>query len=241
MSLILIIPIIISLAVGAASGAGIVYKWDDIADALQGKKIAVLGARGVGKTTLLKYMETGEIEKRHKQTLDKEEVKLKSSILNNRLNLNNLDIRIKSTYDVSGDTSAYHVWKKLVDESDLIFYVVKTNILLEDGKDSVTEKRYKDDMYHIGKWIKESKSKKQLFIVGNHFESDPNFKKFVNLKQDQIGDFNDAFIRLPTVEKMIQFAGGLTKVKIVLGSLADEKYAKQLIIAIFTIFLKEEK
>jgi ATP-dependent DNA helicase PIF1 len=45
------VPIIIAFAVGATT---VVCKWDDIVYALKGKKIAVLGARAVGKTTLLK-------------------------------------------------------------------------------------------------------------------------------------------------------------------------------------------
>ncbi len=47
-----LVPIFIAFAVGAVVSGSVVYKWEDIFYSLQGKKIAVLGARAVGKTTL---------------------------------------------------------------------------------------------------------------------------------------------------------------------------------------------
>lgn len=220
MSLILIIPIIISLAVGI-SGTTVVFKWDDIANYLQGKQIAVLGARGVGKTTLLKYIEKDMIGK-HGQTIAKQEIESK------HLKLGNIDIRLKKTEDVPGDTVAYGVWKKLFDESDLIFYVVRTDMLLKN--DIATEKRSEDDLKQIQGWIKESKSKKKLFIIGNHWDSDPTFK---NLTDEIKGNYIDRFCSLPIVKQMTQLAGGTASVKFALGSLANKKYADELILNIF--------
>ena len=138
-------------------------------DALKGKKIAVLGARAVGKTTLLKYMEKGILIERYKQTLDKQEIE------RTRIQLGDLDIRLKKTDDISGDKSAYGVWKKLFDEADLVLYIVRTDMLLK--YDSNTEKRTEDDLKQVHIWLKEcnSKKQKQFFIVGNHWNSDPVF------------------------------------------------------------------
>ena len=69
-----IIPIVIALTVGFAGGAVASSNWENITYALKGKKIAVLGARAVGKTTLLTYMEKGILMERYKQTLDKQEI-----------------------------------------------------------------------------------------------------------------------------------------------------------------------
>lgn len=43
----------------AAIGAKVFHRWDDITCALQGKKVAVLGAKAVGKTNFLRYVERG--------------------------------------------------------------------------------------------------------------------------------------------------------------------------------------
>jgi energy-coupling factor transporter ATP-binding protein EcfA2 len=216
-----VIPIIIGFSVGVV-GTASVCKWDDINYALKGKKIAVLGARAVGKTTLLKYLAKGILIERYKQTLDKEEVE------STRFKLEDLDIYLKKTDDVSGDIAAYGAWKNLFDASDLIFYIVRTDELLK--RDPATEKRCEDDLKQIQGWIKESKRRKQFFIVGNHWSSDPEFK---SLGADQMGNYIDRFRALPVVRTMTQLAGGAATVKVALGSLATERDADFLITRIF--------
>jgi energy-coupling factor transporter ATP-binding protein EcfA2 len=216
------IPIVIALAVGGFAGGAVVSNWENITYALKGKKIAVLGARAVGKTTLLKYMEKGILIERYKQTLDKQEIE------RTRIKLGDLDILLKKTDDVSGDKAAYGVWQKLFEEADLVLYVIRTDMLLKH--DSATEKRAEDDLRQVQSWIKECNSKKQFFIVGNHWDSDPDFK---NLTPDQMGNYVDRFRALPVVKKMTQLAGGAATVKVALGSLATEKDSDTLISAVF--------
>ena len=175
----LIIPIIIALAVGGAVGGVVVSNWENITYALKGKKIAVLGARAVGKTTLLKYMEKDILIERYKQTLDKQKIE--------RIKLEELDIMLKKTDDVSGDKAAYGAWKKLFEEADLVLYIIRTDMLLKH--DLTTEKRVEDDLRQVEGWIREcdpKNPKKQFFIVGNHWDSDPDFK---NLTPDQMGNY----------------------------------------------------
>lgn len=216
-----VLPIFIASAFGAA-GATAFCKWDDIIYTLRGKKIAVLGDRSVGKTTLLKYLEKGILIDRYTQTLDRQEVE------RTRVKLGDLDIRLKKTHDVSGGQAAYGAWKNLFDTSDLIFYLVRTDGLLKH--DLATENRCEDDLKQIQDWIKESKSKKQFFIVGNHWKPDPEFD---NLAADQMGNYVDRFRALPVVKKMTQLAGGAATVKVALGSLATEGDADYLITRIF--------
>lgn len=217
-----LIPIFIALAVGGVAGGAVASNWENITYALKGKKIAVLGARAVGKTTLLKYLEKGILIERYKQTLDKQEIE------RTRIKLGELDIRLNKTDDVSGDKAAYGAWKKLFEEADLVLYVIRTDMLLKH--DSSTEKRAEDDLRQIQGWLKECDSKKQFFIVGNHWDSDPDFK---NLTPDQMGDYVDRFRLLPVVKKMTQLAGGAATVKVALGSLATERDSDILITAIF--------
>jgi energy-coupling factor transporter ATP-binding protein EcfA2 len=216
-----LIPIIIAVVV-AGGGATAACNWDNILYVMKGKKIAVLGERGVGKTTLLKYMEKGILIERYKQTIDKKQIEKK------RIKLGDLDIYLRKTDDVSGSKDAYGVWKNIFDSSDLILYIVRTNELL--NLNPTTEKRCQEDLGQIHGWIKESKAKKQFFIVGNHWSSDPEFQK---LTPDTMGNYVDRFRALPVVKKMTQLAGGSATVKVALGSLATERDADYLITRIF--------
>lgn len=109
-----LVPIFIAFAVGAVVSGSVVSNWENIAYSLKGKKIAVLGTRRVGKTTLLKYMEKGILIERYNQTRDKNEIE------RTRIKLDDLDILIKKTDDVSGGEKAYGVWEKLFKEADLV-------------------------------------------------------------------------------------------------------------------------
>ena len=219
-----LVPIFIAFAVGAVVSGSVVSNWENIVYSLKGKKIAVLGARRVGKTTLLKYMEKGILIERYKQTRNKDEIE------RTRIKLGDLDILIKKTDDVSGDEGTYGVWGKLFKEADLVLYIVRTDRLL--AQDSATEKRSQNDLEQIKIWIKElgATERKQFFIVGNHWDSDPVYK---NLTPDQRGNYQSQFTSLPIVKRMIQLAGGAAKVKVTLGSLANENDANYLIQTIF--------
>lgn len=106
--------------------------------------------------------------------------------------------------------------------------MVRTDKLLKHDLD--TEQRSEADLRQIYGWLQESKSKKQLFIVGNHWDSDPEYR---SLTEGTRGDYLGRFIELPVVRRMILLAGGNSAVKVVLGSLATERDADDIIIQIF--------
>ena len=59
----------IGIAVVTALVGTTIVKWDAIVIALQGKKLAVLGERGVGKTHLISFLTSGSLPAEYKQTL----------------------------------------------------------------------------------------------------------------------------------------------------------------------------
>ncbi|MGL4503933.1 MAG: hypothetical protein ACRCU2_33030, partial [Planktothrix sp.] len=69
-----LVPIFIAFAVGAVVSGSVTSNWENIVYSLKGKKIAVLGAKEVGKTTLFKYMEKGILIERYSQTASREDV-----------------------------------------------------------------------------------------------------------------------------------------------------------------------
>ena len=227
---ILTIPIIIAFVAGGAV-VGFFWKWEDIQYVLKGKKVAVLGARSVGKTTLLTYMSKGILISRYKQTTRSEGVERR------RYKQGELDIRLSKTKDVSGSKDAYNEWRDLFSKNDIILYLIRTDELLNENQE--IEARAITDLGQIREWIQEFQSKKLFFIVGNHWDTDPEFENAK--KNNRLGNYQDKFNALPVVKNIQLLAGGKSKVKVALGSLATETDADLLISHIFTQVIEEER
>lgn len=200
--------------------------WEAIVISLKGKKIAVLGERRVGKTTLLKYMTEGILIDEYTATLASKETKKRL------FKLDDLDIKVRKTRDVSGagNQNVYNAWKNLFKDSDLVFYLVRADKLIE--RDADTQERVIADMTSIEQWIKNKDIYKQqrIFIIGNHWEPHPVFSKLGDCDQ---GKFLDDFVELPSVKHMMSLASDAHVVKVVIGSLANKKSADKLITQIF--------
>jgi len=145
MSLPIMIAWIVIGAVCALAGTTIAVKWNEIQIALKGKKLAILGARGVGKTHLIKFLSSGSIPAQYKQTIAPEKASSR------RFQLKDLDIKVKDTLDVSGDKAAYAEWRERHDESDVVFYLLRADRLI--ARDAEVEARVSGDLRHIGGWV----------------------------------------------------------------------------------------
>lgn len=210
------------VVVSALVGTTIAVKWDDILVALKGKRLAVLGARGVGKTHLVKFLATGSIPSEYKQTVAPE----KSSA--RRFQLRDLDLRVKETLDVSGDKAAYAEWKKLHDDADVVFYLLRADRLI--AGDGEVEARVRDDLSHISGWLAARKTRPPFFIIGTHCDLDSEFQ---SLSADRIGDYVDRFRRLPIVTELVARGGGTQQAKVVLGSLKTVQHTEALVCQVF--------
>ncbi|QSV63916.1 MAG: hypothetical protein HEQ26_15320 [Dolichospermum sp. DL01] len=152
-------PITIALALGVFIFTSMGYNWKTIIIFLTGKKLAVLGDKGTGKTTLLNYLikkvlSQGYYQTRYVHDTDEQ-----------RFYLNDKWISLKKSKDVGGDTSFHDEWEKLFKESDLIFYMVRSNLLIND--DPETNNRVKDDLELIQGWRNkyDSNNRKKLLII----------------------------------------------------------------------------
>ena len=217
------------VGIGAAifsSGAGaatVVWKWEDILFQMKGKRIAVLGARQVGKTTLLSFISKKVLVKDYKATLKPEDIERKM------LTEYGIDIRLKSTQDVAGSDTAdlRVVWKNLCEKSDTIIYILRTDLLLNFHQ--ATENRVKTDLQHITEWVKNNN--KKLIIVGNHWNTDSQYG--ILNQSDKLGEYYDKVKKLPVMQDIETLAGGAGKVKLALGSLDNEERIQKLLQAIF--------
>lgn len=210
------IPIVIALVLLAGGGAAVALNWDAIVIAWKGKKLAVLGARAVGKTHLIRFLTTGSIPTEYRQTVGT------ISAGKRRFDLRDLNLTIKDTLDVSGAKDAYAEWKRLHDESDLVLYLLRTDHLLGVGPHAEqresTETRVRDDLKHIGKWLDARPKRPPLFIIGTHCDYDPDHH---NLSPETIGDYTDKFRRLPVMAELVARAGGASDVRVIIGTMKD--------------------
>ncbi|KAB2911235.1 MAG: hypothetical protein F9K40_01160 [Kofleriaceae bacterium] len=219
------LPVLVWIGIGVASllVGTTIAKWDDIVVALKGKRLAVLGARGVGKTHLVKFLTTGSIPAEYKQTVAPEKASAR------RFQLSDLDLKVKDTLDVSGDKAAYAEWKELHDQADLVFYLLRADRLIAGDQD--VEARVRDDLRHIGGWLEGRAPRPRFFIIGTHCDFDAEFQ---STSADKIGDYVDKFRRLPIVSELVARAGGAQQAKVVLGSMKTIQDTEALVYQVFT-------
>ncbi len=226
MPLPIIIAVVIVLAATAATAA-IVLNWDKIVTQLKGKKIAILGARGVGKTTLISFLTTGCVPESSKQTIRSGNAK------GRRFSLRELDLKIKDTRDLPGGPDAYAEWKELFDEADLVFYLLRIDKLVES--DAEAENRVRRDMKQIESWLKELKDQRplpRLFIIGTHGDlANPDL---TTLPENEQGNYQDRIRALPIIQECVQRAGGSHNTKVVLGSMKSKEETEALVFGIFS-------
>lgn len=196
--------------------------WDGILVALKGRRLAVLGARGVGKTHLVKFLTTGSIPSEYKQTVAPEKTAAR------RFHLKELDLRMKASLDVSGDKAAYAEWKELHDGADVVFYLLRADRLIE--RDRVVEERVREDLRHISGWLIARNPRPRFIIIGTHCDLDTEFH---SLSPDKIGDYVDKFRRLPVVGELVARAGGAQQVKVALGSMKTVHGTEALVYQVF--------
>lgn len=215
----------IFIAIGVVSllvGTTIAVKWDDIVVALKGKQLAVLGARGVGKTHLVTFLTTGSLPAEYKQTVAPEKASSR------RFQLNNLGLNVKDSLDVSGDKAAYAEWKELHDQADVVFYLLRADRLIAGDLD--VEARVREDLKHIGDWLKSCKPRPRLFIIGTHCDFD---SKFPSTSAEKFGEYVDKFRKLPIIVELVGRAGGAQQAKVAIGSMKTVQDTEALVYQVF--------
>ena len=160
------IPIIIAIAVAvAAAGTIAALNWDEIIKALKGKKLAVLGERKVGKTSLLKFFTEGSIPEEYNPTTRPKRVR------GGRFQLKDLKLVIKDTIDVPGRRA--YVWGQSVKDADIVLYLLRVDRLMEGHRP--TESRVEKDIGQIKRWLDTNPKKFPLFVIGTHCDlTDPD-------------------------------------------------------------------
>lgn len=181
-----------------------------------GKKIAVLGARGVGKTSFFTFLEKGEISEQHEQTYCKQK---KEGIF---IKLDDKKIIFGSTYDVGGKD--YGSWLDLIQVSDIIVYMMDINRVLK--KDTLYIMTVREDLSKIAEQIREQEQKKgnklNVILMLNHADE-------YQLYYSSFMEFEKKTLHNALVNEVILMLGGTTKCQVIIGSLKTPDEAKKLV------------
>lgn len=226
------IPVAIVGLLGLGGLTLVVLNWDAIVRLLKGKKVAVLGARTVGKTTLIEFLKKGSVPKTYKQTVRPENVKGRR-----RLRLKDLKLKIQTIRDMPGREENYGQWKTVFDDADLRFYLFRVDWIME-GKRS-HEDRVRQDMSQIEQWWQEHRASSSpqdrrlpLVLVGTHGDlAKPDLTK---VPDNERGDREDDIRKLPIIRDCLLAAGGEERARVVFGSLATKEDAEVLVFRILT-------
>lgn len=249
----MVLPYIVGTVI-VVVGTAITYRQrQDIIRFLYGKKIAILGERETGKTTLYTYLCEGRLIKEYEQTI------AKTKMPRANRTIDDLKIRIQEGYDIGGAKPDRDTWKILFRESDIVFYLFRADRLDQEYCESCETKKYAcsktkeripSDLDRIAQWIKEEEkekeklsqdkkilikklsklpSKKILFAVGTHCDNINDYEKKIDILKSHY-----------LVKRMTGIARSLDDkilTVVALGSLRSSKDAENLVKDIFSSIL----
>lgn len=201
--------------------------WIWLNELFDSKKLAILGERGVGKTTLLSYITTGDFPKEAKQTVSPQ--RSKASIFN----LEKIRQTISEIWDMPGGKDYYNEWKKQTEEADVVLYLFRINGFKGKEKSIAHISRVKRDLMQIKKWI--TKGKQRLILIGTYADKDEEFHK---AKRANLGDYYDSFLNTLEMKEVKTICGGMSNFSVILGSLDTKKGAEIICSEIFKEYKK---
>ncbi len=183
---------------------------------LKGSHVAVLGTTQTGKTTFLKFLETGEIKKDYVPTQSMEKTK---------------KVEIEGVYfsvnDVGGTIEASKQdWLELIEESKYIIYFMNIDKLLSKNKKQ--KKVVEKDLSEIKKAIEKRNEKDaiKLFLVASHADKQELYHRNYSEFCAKVG-------KLPVILESIIKLGGSDNVKLIIGSLKNKTEAEKVVKNIF--------
>lgn len=175
------IPLIWVIIAGASAviTALTVTFWDEIVTFFKGKRLAILGAKSTGKTTLYNFLTNGEL----KGGTGIEKTK------SNAFKLKDLMFYIQAGRDLTGSEDFVNVWEDLIKESDYTFYMVDCSRVFHNETSYI--QLIEKQLSLIGKLYEKEKRTDKVNIVcvfsdkvkefiNNKTEFEENIKLYLN-------------------------------------------------------------
>lgn len=199
-----LIPIAIAV-VAVAGGAGALFK------RLGGKRIALLGGRRVGRSSLLRYLSTGTVsEGAGPNPVGRGGTTVCRPQIGGR--------RVKFAVDVpQGGGLGLPSWRAAFMEADLVWYLFRADLIASEDPEEIDRVRKHLDL--MGAWLASMKRKPKIVLIGTRADEAAEWHA------DPQG-FLDA-VRLADPLKL--GAVKLGNAPVIVGSLASDPDAEQLL------------
>lgn len=229
--LVLAIGEVLLWAMGGAIIAGVVITLIDLtiealSEKIANKSVAVIGERRAGKSTLAKFLSTGEIPEDYKQTLGEKRLDGRT------IQLSELKLKVSEINDVPGAKEYYKQWKAAVLKSEVVYYLARADKLKTSAE---TRRRVSEDIRHLADWLEESPGK-SLFFIGTHCDLIPDFKR---LTPETRGDYQDQFFKHPELRE-VAIRLREANAGLILGSLKPKEAMQQVVHLSFQKLLQDE-
>lgn len=205
--------------------------WDKFKAAVRGKKLVVLGSRNTGKTTLITFLQQGELVSEYEQTLGSKKIKKQK-----KLNLKDLEwhiTRLSSTaYDVGGSADNYRVWQKLAEDADILIYLMRIDHWIKDPEH--TERVVERDLTALKDHSKNRNV--HIFVIGTFLDLDDHYQELGDHAREAYKDeiLQESFFT--GIKAMLTHQGQnkkLLQYDIIIGSLVNSDELQKVVTQLF--------
>ncbi|MBI1647793.1 hypothetical protein I7X30_12110 [Capnocytophaga sp. 051621] len=204
---------------GGLVGGGLVAAVVAIGESLSriAKRFTILGEKASGKTTLHHFLTTGQVYMgEYKQTFREKTAK-------NLLKLKDLELIVNESVDIGGAEVMRGQWEKLINESDVICYLIRGDKVFEG------DRKYIDLIKaHISQILDTKKPEQKLYLLITFLDIIPQYSEDADMVKKQIDE---------TLKTSVFKKG----TKAIYGSLKTQEETEQLVCELITDILENSK
>ena len=204
---------------GGLVGGGLVAAVVAIGESLSriAKRFTILGEKASGKTTLHHFLTTGQVYMgEYKQTSREKTAK-------NLLKLKDLELIVNESVDIGGAEVMRGQWEKLINESDVICYLIRGDKVFEG------DRKYIDLIKaHISQILDTKKPEQKLYLLITFLDIIPQYSEDADMVKKQIDE---------TLKTSVFKKG----TKAIYGSLKTQEETEQLVCELITDILENSK
>ena len=181
------------------------------------RRFTILGERASGKTALHRFLTTGEVYMgEYKQTT-------REKISKNTLKLKEYELIVNESVDIGGAEDMRDKWEKLINESDVICYLIRGDKVFEG------DRKYIDLIkVHISQILNAKKPEQKLYLLITFLDIIPQYSEDADMVKKQIDE----------TLKTSAFKKGT---KAIYGSLKTQEETERLVYELITDILENSK